>query len=171
MNRPGARTNATGGRAPLPGRAAAGRLAVMEASPRRILVVADLTPATPHLLDLVRDRAAQGPTDFVLLVPDVGHPETPDWTTEEATRLLERSARRPVQARPGGADAFAAVEQCLGEQPVDEIIVSTLPQRRAHWLHHDLPSRLRGLGVPVVEVAGVEREPDARPGFGGISLP
>ena len=143
----------------------------MEASSRRILVVADLTPATPHLLDLVGDRAAQAPTEFVLVVPDAGHPQTPDWTTEEATRLLERSARGPVEAWPSGADAFAAVEQCLAERPADEIIVSTLPQHRAHWLHHDLPSRLRHLGVPVVEVAGVEREPDAKPGFGGISLP
>jgi hypothetical protein len=144
----------------------------MEASSsRRILVVADLTPATPQLLDLVRERAAVGPTDFVLIVPDVGHPETPDWTIEEATRLLERSARRPVEARAGGADALAAVERCLAAEPVDEIIVSTLPEHRAHWLHHDLPSRLRRLGVPVVEVAGVEREPDAEPGFGGISLP
>jgi hypothetical protein len=144
----------------------------MEASsPRRILVVADLTPATPRLLDLVGQRAREQACEFSLLVPNVGHPDAPDWTVEEAKRLLEEHARAPVEVRAGGVDALASVERCVADSTVDEIIVSTLPEHRAHWFHHDLPSRLQHLGIPVTDVPGVEEDAGGGAGFGGITLP
>jgi hypothetical protein len=39
----------------------------------RVLVVANKTAATPALVDAVRERAAAGPADFVVLVPNPDH--------------------------------------------------------------------------------------------------
>ncbi|TWF74984.1 hypothetical protein FHX44_11868 [Pseudonocardia hierapolitana] len=51
-------------------------------------------------------------------------------------------------------DPMRAVEDALGRQEFDEIIVSTLPVRLSRWLHQDLPARLgRKFHLPVTHVA------------------
>jgi len=60
----------------------------MEAPPRRILIVANRTAATPTLLDEVSRRARDAPTSFSLLVPDAGSKDHADWTRELALPLL-----------------------------------------------------------------------------------
>ena len=64
----------------------------MESSRRRVLVVANRTSATPHLLDAVRRYAREQPTSFVLLIPDAPKSEHTDWTLELALALLECAA-------------------------------------------------------------------------------
>ncbi len=54
----------------------------------------------------------------------------------------------------GDADPLAAVSDALHQRGFDEIIISTLPWRLSRWLRVDLPSKLRGLGVPVEHVEG-----------------
>ena len=44
------------------------------------------------------------------------------------------------------------IQDTLGRGSFDEIIVSTLPPRVSRWLHLDLPSKARGLGLPVTHV-------------------
>jgi hypothetical protein len=120
-----------------------------------VLIVAHRTAATPALLEQVRARAAEGPCRFTLLVPrPLLDPDTDEAsiTLELAIPLLEQAAAGRVEGLLGEPDPYHAVEAALREGRFDEVIISTLPARVSHWLHVDLPARVRRLGVPVTVV-------------------
>ena len=120
-----------------------------------VLVVAHKTAATQRLVEAVRRRAEQGTARFTLLVPRTywdPDTEVAALTIELAVPLLEEAAGGHVEALIGDEDAFAAVRQVLEDLDVDEVIISTLPERVSHWLRVDLPSRVERLGVPVTVV-------------------
>jgi hypothetical protein len=142
----------------------------MESStPKRVLVVAHRTAATPALLDAVRQRAARGPSAFTLLVPNTAHGlhrvvDAEDQSAEEAQAvlelalpLLEEAAGGPVEGMIGDPEPLNAVADAVNLHGFDEIIISTLPARVSRWLHLDLPSKLGGLGLPVTTVTAKER--------------
>jgi hypothetical protein len=126
-----------------------------DARTRDVLVVANRTAATPALLEAVRDRAALGPCRFMLLVPRTiwdADTEQSAVTLELAIPLIEEAAGGHVDGLLGGEDPFRAVEAAVQGRPCDEIIISTLPARVSHWLHIDLPARVKKLGLPVTVV-------------------
>jgi hypothetical protein len=140
---------------------------VESATPRRILIVAHRTAATPRLLDEVRARAGRGPCRFTLLVPrPYWDPDTEEAeiTLELAIPLLEDAAGGQVEGLIGDVDPFAAVRGVLEREAFDEVIVSTLPARVSQWLHRDLPSRVAQLGVPVTVVTAKTSTRDLVPG-------
>jgi hypothetical protein len=103
----------------------------------------------------VRRRAQAGPCRITLLVPrPYWDPDTEEaeLVVELAIPLLETAAGRRVDAVIGDSDPVEAVRQFLTTTRVDEVIVSTLPQRVSHWLRRDVPSRLEALGLPVAVV-------------------
>ena len=128
----------------------------MESSaPRRILIVANRTAATPALIDAVRKRASEGACQFTLLVPRTfwdADTEQSAITLELAIPLLEEAAGSHVEGLIGDSDPFAAVTGALAQGGYDEIIISTLPARVSHWLHLDLPARVQRLGLPVTVI-------------------
>ena len=139
-------------------------------SEARILVVANKTAATPALIGAVRERAAQGPARFTLLVPNAAHglhklidPEDQEQgeaasTLELALPLLEQAAGSPVEGMIGVPEPLAAIQDAINLHGFDELIISTLPQRVSKWLKLDLPSKAQGLGLPVTTVIATSRE-------------
>jgi hypothetical protein len=125
-------------------------------TPRRTLVVANLTASTPILLQEIEQRAGEAATTFFLLIPSADSKKTSDWTLEHATKMLSKAADAPVQGKVAGADAFESVRQELADGKYDDVIISTLPKRASEWLRKDLPTRVEALGVPVTVITPPE---------------
>ena len=70
---------------------------------------------------------------------------------QELLRLRRLGAE--VDGEVGEVDPVAAIKEVLGSQQVDEIILSSVPQRRSRWFARDLPGRVRrDFGLPVTHV-------------------
>lgn len=133
-------------------------------APQRVLVVAHKTAATQPLLDAVRERAAKGPAKFTLLVPNPAHGlhkavDAEDLDATEAQGVLDHAlpklseaAGSQVEGMIGDADPSAAIQDAINLRGFDEVIISTLPSKVSRWLHLDLPSKVKGLGLPVSTV-------------------
>lgn len=123
----------------------------------RVLVVANRSAATPALLDRLRERAAQGPCSFTLLVPRFSADADPEGaqasrTVELAVPAIRDATGSPVAGVVGDVDPFNAVREFVEAERPDEVVISTLPERLSRWLRWELPSRVRALGVPVTVV-------------------
>jgi hypothetical protein len=130
----------------------------------RVLLVANRTAMTPALRDEVRKRAAAGDAAFHLLVPaqpsglhrvvdpEVSGREAAHSRMDEALAVLSEAAGSQVTGEVGSADPIAAIHDALNARDFDEIVISTLPKRISKWLHVDLPSKARGLGLPVTHI-------------------
>ncbi len=127
----------------------------------RVLIVAHRTAATQKLVECVRERAARGECAFTLLVPrPYWDPDTEEaeLVLELAIPLLEQAAGAHVEGVTGPSDPFEAVREFTAQHPVDEVIVSTLPERVSRWLHRDLPHRVRELGLEVTVVTAAQSD-------------
>jgi hypothetical protein len=120
-----------------------------------VLIVAHRTAATPRLIGAVRQRAREDPCTFTLLVPaDYWEADTERAAAvvELAVPLLEQASGTRVAARIGAHDPFVALRDAVASGEFDEVMISTLPERVSQWLRRDLPTRARGLGLPVTVV-------------------
>ena len=131
---------------------------------RRILVVANETVGGGELRDLL-GRKAEGVREDVLLVCPALNSRLRTWTSDEdgaraaaQSRLdtsLAQLGELGVHARGeiGDGDPLQALEDALREFPADEIVVSTHPPGRSHWLELGVveSARMR-YDVPVTHV-------------------
>jgi cell pole-organizing protein PopZ len=146
----------------------------------RCLVVANQTLDSDELATLVRERTAEGPAEFWLVVPAtpvkdlasravpipmpvMGGVSTLPAPPAEARRLAQINLDAAIEkltaagATVGGAvadpDPVRAVAEALSGREFDEIVVFTLPPRLSRWLHNDLPTRLQHeFHLPVTDV-------------------
>ncbi|MFL6022652.1 MAG: hypothetical protein ACJ72O_04870 [Marmoricola sp.] len=138
---------------------------------KRVLVVEEGATTSPELLEAIRHRADQGPTQFRVVVPNPAaseihllHPERHEKAA--AAEQLLRAALPQLEAAAGGPvigtvsvrhDPMDAIEDVLFNEPFDEVILSVTTHTIARWLHQDLQARLRHHGIPVSTVgAGVQ---------------
>ncbi len=137
---------------------------------RRYLIVAHKTLIGEHLLHHVKQCMAEGPCQFHLVVP-VTHPAGHAWTEGEAQaagrqRLDDalaacREIGADVDGEVGDANPVYATTTALRDlgQPVDEIIVSTLPKGVSAWLHVDAVSRIKKeVDLPVTHLEAATAE-------------
>src|SRR5947209_5969557 len=130
---------------------------------KHYLVVANQTLLGDHLLEEVRCRMTAGESDFHVVVP-ASHPRA-SWTWTEAhdrSSARTRLALALIALRMEGAEAdgeigdaspLEAIADHIRHDPVDEIILSTLPVGMSRWLRQDLPARARArFDLPVAHV-------------------
>ena len=146
----------------------------------RYLVVANQTLGSDELAALVRERTADGPAEFWLVVPAtpvkdlasnaipipmpvMGGISTLPAPPAEARRLAQlnldaairklTAAGATVDGAVADPDPLRAVAEAVDGREFDEIIVFTLPPRLSRWLHQDLPTRLQHeFQLPVTDV-------------------
>jgi CRP-like cAMP-binding protein len=135
---------------------------------RRYLVIANETLGGQRLLDEIGTRHDREASRFVLVVPAAVPSEGWTWSEAEAEGLardrLERVLRdlrlRGVEGtgRVGDADPFLAIQDALGDERFDEIILSSSSPRSSGWFKPGLEDRVRqSFNLPVTYVPG---EPD-----------
>ncbi|MDP2307803.1 MAG: hypothetical protein Q8P18_17390 [Pseudomonadota bacterium] len=135
------------------------------ASPRRVLVLANLTATGAELAARIRQLMEEQPSRFTLLVPSIAGDRTLIWEENEVWRQAEEQMNRglalhrglgaEMEGRVGDRDPVNAVTDLLLTEPHDLILVSTLPERSSRWLSAALPERIaKETGLPVIHVVG-----------------
>jgi hypothetical protein len=128
-----------------------------------VLVVANLTANSQHLLDALKARAERSPIRVTLVMPaqgpGLGGREAVKARLDEALEGM-RAAGLEANGAIGDADPMEAVAEYFDPARHDEAIVCTLPGRSSKWLQHDFPHRVaRFTGVPVTHVVADDLRP------------
>jgi hypothetical protein len=128
-----------------------------------VLVVANLTATSQHLLDALKARAERSPIRVTLVMPargpGLGGREAVRERLDEALAGM-RDAGLEADGAIGDADPMEAVAECFDPARHDEAIVCTLPGRSSKWIQHDFPHRVaRFTGVPVTHVVADDLRP------------
>jgi len=135
-----------------------------EGPSRRILVIANETVGGDELRTLL-ERKAEGVAEEMLLVCPALNSRVRTWTSDEDPARAEAQSRLDaslarlgeagvsVRGEIGDGDPLQALEDALRVFPADEVVVSTHPPGRSHWLEQGVveQARLR-FDVPVTHV-------------------
>jgi hypothetical protein len=131
---------------------------------RRILVVANETVGGKTLLDCIRERSEGQRAEILVVSPALNSPlkhwvsdedEARDAAQERLDASLGRLRELGVEARGeiGDPEPLQAVEDALRTFGADEIIISTHPEGRSHWLEKGVVSDARErFVVPITHV-------------------
>jgi hypothetical protein len=134
------------------------------AGERRILVVANETVGGHTLRSMILERSLDVREEVLVVTPALNSP-LKHWVSDEddaraaaQKRLgasLEKLAEAGVQARGevGDGDPLQAMEDALRTFGADEIIISTHPEGRSHWLERGVVAKARErFAVPITHV-------------------
>ena len=131
---------------------------------RRILVIANETVGGAELMQILRSKS-EGVREQILVVCPALNSQVRTWASDEdgaraeAQRRLDASLSRlrqdGVQARGevGDGDPVQAIEDALRTFGADEIVISTHPEGRSHWLERNVVGHARErFDVPITHV-------------------
>jgi hypothetical protein len=138
---------------------------------RRILVVANETVGGQTLRRMILEKSLDVREEVLVVTPALNSPLR-HWVSDEdqaradAQKRLDASlaklAEAGVQARGevGDGDPLQAIEDALRTFGADEIILSTHPEGRSHWLERGVVEKARErFAVPITHVVvDLERE-------------
>jgi hypothetical protein len=131
---------------------------------RRILVIANETVGGSTLRDCIREKTEGYREEVLVVTPALNSPlrhwaSDEDVARSEAQKRLERSLARlrelGVNARGevGDGDPLQAMEDALRTFGADEIVISTHPEGRSHWLERGIVQAARQrFAVPITHV-------------------
>lgn len=130
----------------------------------RILVVANETVGAGELSSLLRERADRHDEEVLVVCPALNS-RLRTWASDEdgareaaqgrldATVASLRAAGVRVSGLVGDGDPLQALEDALRGFPADEIVISTHPPGRSHWLERGVVAEAeQRYDVPVVHV-------------------
>jgi hypothetical protein len=150
---------------PIPG-AADPRPKIVSSTPEgthRVLVVANETVGGGELLETIRGLA-QPATELLVIAPALASPvrhwvSDVDGARADAESRLQASVSRlkatglEVRGEIGDEDPLVAIEDALRTFGADEIVISTHPEGRSHWLEQDLIGKARArFALPITHV-------------------
>lgn len=131
----------------------------------RLLVVANETVGGAALLDEIRDRCRNRDCKILVVTPALAASRAAHWAsdTDEATELARQRMELSLIAidalglkakgEIGDSDPNVAIEDALRVFPADEIVISTHPPERSHWLEHGVVERAREqIDLPISHV-------------------
>jgi hypothetical protein len=131
---------------------------------RRILVIANETVGGGPLREQIEERSAGYDTEVLVVSPALNSPirhwaSDEDPAREEARRRLETSLQRlrengiEASGEVGDADPLQAIEDAVRTFGPDEIIISTHPVGRSHWLERGVVTGARArFAIPITHV-------------------
>lgn len=131
----------------------------------RILVVANETVGGEALLKEIRTRGSGRRAEILVVTPALPGSRAQHWAsdtdgaTELARQRMELSLieidRLGLKAKGeiGDSDPNVAIEDALRAFPADEIVISTHPADRSHWLERGVVERAREeIDLPITHV-------------------
>jgi hypothetical protein len=134
-------------------------------SRHRLLVVANETVGGGALLEEIRNRSRGRDSEIMVVTPALPGSRAAHWASdvdeaiELARQRMELSLieieRQGLRARGeiGDSDPNVAIEDALRVFPADEIVISTHPPQRSHWLERGVVERAREeIDLPVTHV-------------------
>ena len=131
---------------------------------RRILVIANETVGGEALRERVEELSSGHPTHVLVVTPALNSPvrtftSDVDKAREAAQQRLDASLARlrgaGIEARGevGDGDPLQAMEDALRTFGADEIIISTHPEGRSHWLERGVVTGAKErFAVPITHV-------------------
>jgi hypothetical protein len=128
-----------------------------ERDERNVLVIANETVVGDALLNTIRERAARGPTTFLIVCPQSdpheGHHPEADRRLRRTLAIL-RSEGIDAHGQVAHPDPYTATMHAVQDERVDEIVISTFPDAKlSSWMRGDLIDRVRkDTGLPVEHV-------------------
>jgi hypothetical protein len=118
------------------------------------LVVANLTVGGAPLLRRLKEKAAETPHRFTVVLPQSGE-EGDERANERLAEVLARLDEEGLEAvgQVTHPDPYTSIQNALQYHAIDEIVISTLPGERSGWLRADLVGRVeRSTAKPVEHV-------------------